>query len=331
MIMTKPLLRALACLALLAFVFSLGLPAVADAASKAPAGFVALSESPMAWKDAAAFCQQKGGRLPRINNSDSWALADLGKITHIDGFGAPNAPWPSGLPEGVSFWTGTENSPDHSWIVVGTGIVLAAGNNSQGSENRVACVPAGASGTPPPPPPPPPPPVPQPADAAKPTPGGAVKPPLTGAAKPPPGNAATGGTTTQRPPASGPGDAAPPTQTVSPPKPPKAPAKADPAPPADTKKQTALPGQKETVYYKCPGHQVEVGLIHYNGDNYGFASGMVMTCLKRTGDKFTPSVGANFGFEIKNNQVFLMKFNQPHGPCQIVRRAKTTYQDPRCK
>ena len=87
----------------------------------------------------------------------------------------------------------------------------------------------------------------------------------------------------------------------------------------------------EVVYYQCPGHQVEVGLSHYNGDNYGFSSGMVMTCLRRAGDKFTPTLGVNMGFEIKNDQVFLMKFNQPHGPCQIVRREKITFGDPRCK
>lgn len=33
------------------------------------AGFIALSESLMTWNDARAYCQQKGGRLPRINYS----------------------------------------------------------------------------------------------------------------------------------------------------------------------------------------------------------------------------------------------------------------------
>jgi len=81
-------------------------------------GFVALAESPMTWADAKAWCEQQGGRLPRINDSDSWAWNDRDKITRIEGFGAPGASWPSSLPLGNS-WTGTEStgSTGGSWVV----------------------------------------------------------------------------------------------------------------------------------------------------------------------------------------------------------------------
>jgi hypothetical protein len=302
--MTKSQLRALGCLVLLAFLFSVGLPAAVFAAEKLPPGFIAQSDTRITWEEAKAFCRQKGGRLPLINGSNS--LGDVSDGAKIDGFGTVGSSWPSGLPTDIGYWSDTDDNPaEHVWGIINYGGNVFVKSHSKKSEVHALCVPTKASGTP----------APQPLKKEK---------------KPAPADAATGGAT-QRPPASGPGDAAPPTQTASPPKTPKAPAKAAPAPPAGTKKQTALPGQRESVSYKCPGHQVEVGLIHYNGDNYGFVSGMVMTCLRRAGDKFTPTLGVNMGFEIKNDQVFLMKFNQPHGPCQIVRRAKTTVQDPRCK
>ena len=104
--------------------------------------FIAQSERPMNWADAKAFCQQQGGRLPRINDSDSWGWNDRDKITHIDGFGVPGAPWPSGLPGDVC-WTGTEDTdgPGGSWVVDGRDgeVGVSTGHRSHG--RRVVCVP----------------------------------------------------------------------------------------------------------------------------------------------------------------------------------------------
>ena len=114
--------------------------------------FIARSERSLNWSDAKAFCQRQGGRLPLINGSDSWAWSDRGKITHIDGFGAPGSPWPSGL-QGV-YWSGTEftDLPGRSWVLAGSGGVIAGsggkvnvGNNGrQGEVGRVVCVPRSA-------------------------------------------------------------------------------------------------------------------------------------------------------------------------------------------
>jgi len=79
-----------------------------DVQFELPPGFIAMSERPLNWSDAKAFCQQQGGRLPRINNSDSWSWDGWGEVT-IDDFGARGAPWPSGLP-GDRYWTGTEHA-----------------------------------------------------------------------------------------------------------------------------------------------------------------------------------------------------------------------------
>jgi hypothetical protein len=74
-------------------------------------GFIAMSESPMTWADAKIYCEQQGGRLPRINDSDSWDNRSRDKL-NTDGFGAVgfrNTPWPSGLPD-ARYWTGTAGS-----------------------------------------------------------------------------------------------------------------------------------------------------------------------------------------------------------------------------
>jgi len=82
----------------------LAVPTMAFAASEVPPGFIAVSESRMNWADATAWCATHGGRLPRINNSDSWNYE--GKAT-IEGFGTQGSPsWPPGLPGGF-YWTGT--------------------------------------------------------------------------------------------------------------------------------------------------------------------------------------------------------------------------------
>jgi len=101
---------------------------------------IAQPESRMSWSDAKAYCQRQGGRLPRINNSNSWASANWDKIAHIEAFGAPGDPWPSGLSSDV-FWTGTESGTGDSWFV--NGLVLEkvlVYTGSQNITNRVVCV-----------------------------------------------------------------------------------------------------------------------------------------------------------------------------------------------
>ena len=123
-------------------IFAVGLPAVAYAEVKLPPGFIAVSDTRMNWYDAKAFCEQQGGRLPRINGTDSWD--GKGEAT-IDGFGVMGAPWPSGLPNGIH-WTGTEvtDGPGNSWHV---GDRVARGGHVGGSYDcksiprRVVCVP----------------------------------------------------------------------------------------------------------------------------------------------------------------------------------------------
>jgi hypothetical protein len=85
------------------------------------AGFITISESPVNWNDAKAFCQKAGGRLPRVNNSDSMSWPKKDQIYSIDGFGATGRPWLEvGLPYG-SYWTATSvrENPDAMMIVWG--------------------------------------------------------------------------------------------------------------------------------------------------------------------------------------------------------------------
>ena len=114
--------------------------AIIEAARKAEeefkSGFI-LSDSPMNWSDAKAFCLQKGGRLPRINNSDSWD--GKGEFT-IDGFGTIGTPWPSDLPD-AHYWTSTEYTanPGLSWVLGGGSIHVNL--SLQSHDYRVICVP----------------------------------------------------------------------------------------------------------------------------------------------------------------------------------------------
>ena len=127
-------LNDLARLLVFSLILYLSLPAISSAAAaksrpKLPAGFVALSESNMTLADAKNFCQQHGGRLPRINNSDSWAGKGFpeGENPSIDGFGVEGARWPSGLPDGA-FWSGTQltSDPGFMWLInPGDGLVRA--------------------------------------------------------------------------------------------------------------------------------------------------------------------------------------------------------------
>ncbi len=85
-------------------------PAVTASASvrfELPEGFLALAAGPLPAGRAAQFCREQGGKLPRLNGSDSLPRGDMEKVTSIEGFGAPGAPWPSGLPYN-RYWTGTE-------------------------------------------------------------------------------------------------------------------------------------------------------------------------------------------------------------------------------
>jgi len=92
----------------------------------------------MTWADAKAFCQRQGGRLPRMNNSNSWD--GRGEAT-IDGFGAQGAPWPSALPN-TYYWTGTERTDDpaSSWLVNAHDGKVGINISDQFSGHRVVCV-----------------------------------------------------------------------------------------------------------------------------------------------------------------------------------------------
>jgi hypothetical protein len=122
--------------------------ATADVRFELPDGFIALAELPMTLAAARTFCREQGGKLPRMNDSDSLPRADSGQITRIDGFGAPGAPWPSGLPYD-RYWTGTEFTGEPavpgrhggSWLVgVRSGGVLVH-NDGKSVTYRAVCVP----------------------------------------------------------------------------------------------------------------------------------------------------------------------------------------------
>jgi len=101
--------------------------------------FIVQSESRRNWSAAKAFCQQQGGRLPRINDSDSW---DGKGEFYVDGFGPKGPPWPSGLP-GDFYWTGTEhtNRPGSSWFIGAYGHGGDVHVSPQSVVHRVVCVP----------------------------------------------------------------------------------------------------------------------------------------------------------------------------------------------
>ena len=107
-----------------------------------PVGFITFFEPHVTWAEAAAYCRQHGGRLPRINNSDSWAWPAKHQANHIDGFGARGAPWPSTLPRG-HYWTGTvvADLPDYSWVVSDVGGWVSVLSDLQSTTARVACIP----------------------------------------------------------------------------------------------------------------------------------------------------------------------------------------------
>ena len=94
----------------------------------------------MTWADAKAFCQQKGGRLPLIDNSNSLGSVPSGAT--VDGFGAVGAPWPSGL-RNDNYWMGTVKpapGPATSWSVT-DGVGVGVGYGHQDNAFRAVCVP----------------------------------------------------------------------------------------------------------------------------------------------------------------------------------------------
>ena len=125
-----------------ALIFSLGFPAAVFAAEKLPAGFIALAEDRMKWDDAKAFCEQKGGRLPRIDNKDSRALINRSHVKHVEGFGAPGGKMPAGL-RADYYWGGTENPDrsDQAWHIDGRGGEFDVNASHKTNTRRVVCVP----------------------------------------------------------------------------------------------------------------------------------------------------------------------------------------------
>ena len=110
-----------------------------------PAGFIAYSGSEMNYADAVAFCKSHGGRLPRINNSNSWDGKNppLRGIL-IDSFGYGGRPWSEvGLPGGTGIWTSTAMTgfPGSSWVVYGGGGDVDVLSVPQTNELCTACVP----------------------------------------------------------------------------------------------------------------------------------------------------------------------------------------------
>jgi hypothetical protein len=138
-------------------------PQVPAAASGVPAGFIAVADTDMTWGDARAWCEARGGRLPRINGeevmngsaltgrrpSGTVSVDGIGKVT-VDPTKKTSTPWSAtGLPSGP-YWTDTQrNDPGLSAGYVMTfreyeAFVSFGSLNLRGSSNatqRVACVP----------------------------------------------------------------------------------------------------------------------------------------------------------------------------------------------
>ena len=131
------------CAALCCALFVFGAAGISHAAEDLPPGFIALSEkSGMNYTDAVAFCKEMGGKLPRINNSDSWdGKNPPWKGVPVDGFGKGNGPWPDGLPRNY-YWTGQEAGAfDNSWHIRPGGGIVILERAHQRNKFRAACVP----------------------------------------------------------------------------------------------------------------------------------------------------------------------------------------------
>lgn len=145
-------------LCLLTLIFLFGMPIVGEVEAKwmKSSGFFAISDSPMMWKDAIAYCQHKGGRLPLINGAASLSVEQVRDLVvsseglNIEGFGFIKGgmdyndwttPLPSDLVRGL-YWLGTVH-PDHSdraWFVEGQGRAIFVDNSLKGYALRVVCV-----------------------------------------------------------------------------------------------------------------------------------------------------------------------------------------------
>jgi hypothetical protein len=118
-----------------------------------PPGFLAVfnngSPSTKSLTEAETFCTNQGGWLPDINKMRTLSISSLPSDLSIDGFGAPDDPWPSGLSDG-SYWTGTQSGSSDQprqprtagqWYVSKSNDKVYASYGSQGSSRHVACVP----------------------------------------------------------------------------------------------------------------------------------------------------------------------------------------------
>ena len=122
--------------------------ATADVRFELPDGFIALANRLMALPAAQAYCREMGGKLPRLNDTDSLPRTDEDKVTRIDGFGAPGAPWPSGLPLD-RYWTGTAFTGEpadpgyHSgvWLIGVQSERVIVHNEGKSATYRTICVP----------------------------------------------------------------------------------------------------------------------------------------------------------------------------------------------
>ena len=123
--------------------------ATADVRFELPEGFIALADLPLSLGLAESFCREQGGKLPRINDGDPLPRSDINQITRIDGFGAPGAPWPSGLIYD-RYWTGTKFADEqhyvpgvHSgvWLIGVSNDKVRVHNEGKSVTYRVVCVP----------------------------------------------------------------------------------------------------------------------------------------------------------------------------------------------
>ena len=118
-------------------------------AKAAGSEFIAFSESAMNWEAAKAYCRKHGGKLPRINNSNSWdGKNPPARGILIDGFGYGDRPWDEvgvWLPGGNGYWTGTAVTGSKGyWWFVQTGRSTVSVNEDdirRGDGYQVVCVP----------------------------------------------------------------------------------------------------------------------------------------------------------------------------------------------
>ena len=140
---------AIPCLALFLF----GIAGISWAAESLPPPFIAYSPKEMTYAQAEAFCKEKGGKLPRINNSDMWdGKNPLRAGVPIDGFGEGYGDWPAGLSniniKRPYFWSGTKNAnrPDFLYAISNSSNNVAIDDYIHRGELPVLCVSADTRG-----------------------------------------------------------------------------------------------------------------------------------------------------------------------------------------